>query len=344
MSEILKELETRVARTYRGGMLLEKFLGKPDPKDSDFPEDWISSFIEAKNKEYIKNEGITRIETESGIKLITDAVSPSDFGEGRNDSGVLIKYLDSSERLGIQVHPTKEYSKKYFGTPYGKTECWHILGTRKINGEPACIYIGFKENVTKEIFKELFIKQDIPGILECMHKFEVHPGDTVLVKAGLPHAIGAGCFLLEIQEPTDYTMRAERLTVGGETLTDRQMHYGLGFDKMLECFNYNGLSREAIKDTVFISPEKQVLEDKTITTLVGYDSTACFKLVKARITDSFMKFDSFVTIISLSDGGFIKHNGQTEKLKKSDKWFIPANCADLRFVNADLLICYPPKK
>ena len=104
----LKELETRVNRTYRGGKLLDEFLGKENPCDSFLPEDWISSFVEAKNKNYIQNEGITRIETEDGEKLITEWVKKEHFGEGRETPGVLIKYLDSAERLGIQVHPTKE--------------------------------------------------------------------------------------------------------------------------------------------------------------------------------------------------------------------------------------------
>lgn len=42
-------------------------------------------------------------------------------------------------------------------------------------------------------------------MLAGMQKYPVHPGDTILIEGGMPHAIGAGCFLVEIQEPTDYT-------------------------------------------------------------------------------------------------------------------------------------------
>lgn len=49
--------------------------------------------------------------------------------------GVLVKFLDSAERLPIQVHPDKEKAKILFHSGYGKTEAWYILDGRKIHGE-----------------------------------------------------------------------------------------------------------------------------------------------------------------------------------------------------------------
>ena len=48
MKGIIKECETRLRRTYRGGALLDVFLGRQHGTDGFFPEDWISSFVEAK--------------------------------------------------------------------------------------------------------------------------------------------------------------------------------------------------------------------------------------------------------------------------------------------------------
>ena len=42
-----------------------------------------------------------------------------------NTPGVLIKMIDSKERLTVQVHPDRETAKRLFGSPFGKTECWH---------------------------------------------------------------------------------------------------------------------------------------------------------------------------------------------------------------------------
>lgn len=342
-NKILKQLETRVARTYSGGKLLDEFSGNPNPADTQYPEDWISSFVAAKNKIVTKNEGITRVETADGVKLITEVVEKSDFGNGRTDAGVLIKYLDSAERLGIQVHPTKEFAKNNFGVPYGKNECWHILNTRRINGENACIYIGFKEFVTREYFKNLFLKQDIRGMLDCLHKFEVNIGDTVLVRGGMPHAIGAGCFLLEIQEPTDYTLRVERTTVGGDILSDNQMHYGLGFDKMLDCFDYTPRTREETKRFCFLTHETSLENGYEKTVLADYRDTPCFKLEKIRAKNAELRFNDFLTLIALSDGNLMCGK-TTLQFKKSDKFFVSAAAKKITLNNAEVLVCYPPEK
>ena len=326
---------TFVNRTYRGGALLGRFLKIDGATDSFCPEDWISSFVEAKNKRYIENEGITRVVYDGEERLITDAVSISDFGEGRESSGVLIKLLDAAERLGIQVHPTKEYAKKHFGTDYGKTECWYILNTRDTG---ACIYIGFKEHVTKEYFAQLFEKQDIPAMLDSMHKFEVSAGDVILVTAGTPHAIGAGCFLLEVQEPTDYTMRVEKTTVAGESLTPMQIHYGLGEEKMLECFSYSGASLEEVYKRHFL-PVRKVSDNEI--DLVSYDDTACFALKKIEGGEYSACEPHFITAVVLDDGGTLTCDGEVRCPLRGEKYFIGAN-TPFTFCDATVALCYPP--
>jgi len=47
-----------------------------------------------------------------------------------------------------------------------------------------------------------------------------------MIYGGVPHAIGSGCFLMEVQEPTDYTMRVEKMTPGGMTMSDELIHQG----------------------------------------------------------------------------------------------------------------------
>ncbi|MBQ4544462.1 MAG: class I mannose-6-phosphate isomerase [Oscillospiraceae bacterium] len=334
----LKQYETRVRRTYTGGKRLDAFLGKSHCENSFYPEDWISSFCEAKNKEYVKNEGITRVECGGKLQLITDVVSPSDFGKGRSDAGVLIKYLDAAERLGIQVHPTKEYSRKHFNSEYGKTECWYVLGA----ADSACVYLGFKPEVTREKFKDLFNSQDIAGMLEAMHRFDVHEGDVILVTGGMPHAIGEGCFLLEIQEPSDYTMRAETTTVSGLVYTPEQIHYGVGYENMLDCFDYTPKNREEIIDAHFLKGNVSNEATYAKHTLISYLDTPYFALDRITCQKYTLNEDSFVTVIALSSGNMIYKDEKTE-LCRGDKYFISANCDDVVFKDADILICYPPK-
>lgn len=62
-----------------------------------------------------------------------------------------MKYLDSAIRLPVQVHPTKEFSAKNFGSPYGKTEAWLILAKRDDNAK---LYFGFKDKINLDTLKE----------------------------------------------------------------------------------------------------------------------------------------------------------------------------------------------
>ena len=336
MKDVLVQSENRVNRTYTGGKLIDEFLGKQSPADSSKPEDWISSFVEAKNKEYLEKEGLSRVKLNGEEYLLSDIIKAEDFGEGRSESGVLIKLLDSAERLGIQVHPTPEFSKKHFGTNYGKTECWHILKTREESD--ACVYIGFKKGISEAKWRELFDKQDINGMLGCLHRFSVKPGDTVLVRAGTPHAIGAGCFLLEIQEPSDYTMRVETTTVRGEKLTPMQISYGLSTDALFECFIYEGLSESDARDKYFL---KARVSGNTHT-LVDYSDTPCFALDK--ITgEGEIRTDCFSTVIALSDGE-LTVDGKAVKFKKADKIFIRYGNSRISVKADGAIICYPPKK
>lgn len=339
MKHLIRQLPTFVTRTYRGGKVLGEFIHLDAPADSFTPEDWISSFKEAKNPVYIENEGISRVMVNGEEKLITEVVEPADYGRGRTDSGVLIKFLDSAERLGIQVHPTREYAARVLSSPYGKTECWHILATREMDGEKAAVYLGFREHVTREYWKELFDKQDIPGMLNALHRFEVEPGQTILVTGGMPHAIGAGCFLLEIQEPSDYTMRTEKITLAGAKLTPQQVHYGVGEELLMECFDYTPRTREDIINTFFLGDREG--QNGEIH-LVTYDDTPFFALDRVDGAHYSATSPDCITVVIVRDGGTLTVGAETTALSRGDKFFIPAN-TPFSLDGAYALLCYPPK-
>lgn len=337
MSGIIKECETRVRRTYRGGALLDAFLGRQRGTDGFFPEDWISSFVEAKNREYVPNEGITRLEDG---RLITDAVGGGMFGQGRTEPGVLIKLLDSSERLGIQVHPTDAYAKKLFGSACGKTESWHVLSTRRINGEEPKVYLGFKPGLTRELWAEYYRTQNVSAMMNALHEIPVKPGDTILVAGGTPHAIGGGCMLLEIQQPSDYTMRCETTPLSGVPYTPAQIHYGAGEQAMLDCFSYTPMTRAELERRYILRPRASAGDGWERLDHITYADTPCFALSELRGSFTVQE-RCFVTLISLC-GGRLWSAGREYALCRGDKFFVPAGvgvrCADSR-----MLICYPPE-
>lgn len=339
MKSFIKQCPTFVKRSYRGGKTMGEFLHLTAAEDGFTPEDWISSFHEAKNPVYVENEGISRVIVDGRERLITEVVEVEDYGRGRTDSGVLIKFLDAAERLGIQVHPTREYAARVLSSPYGKTECWYVLGAREVNGEKAAVYLGFREHVTKEYWRELYDKQDVRGMLDAMHRFEVEAGQTILVSGGMPHAIGAGCFLLEIQEPSDYTMRTEKTTLAGVTLPPERIHYGVGDDLLMDCFDYTQRTREDILKHFFLKPR---MGENGETELVTYDDTPYFALGRVDGGTYSTISPDCITVVVIEDGGTLTAGEQTASLSRGDRFFIPAN-TPFRFENARVLLCYPPK-
>lgn len=112
---------------------------------------------------------------------------------------LLVKFLFTSQKLSVQVHPDDAYAKKHHDS-LGKTEMWHILAA-----EPgAKVAAGFKEPLTRVQLKEAALSGEIVDRLQW---FDAAPGDTFFIPARTVHAIGEGLTLCEIQQNSDITYR-----------------------------------------------------------------------------------------------------------------------------------------
>jgi mannose-6-phosphate isomerase len=115
------------------------------------------------------------------------------------DLPLLAKYIFTSERLSIQVHPNDEQARAR-GLAQGKSECWYIL-----DAEPdATIGLGLKQEISAEELRSAALDGSIEGLIEWK---PVSAGDFFFVPAGTIHAIGAGISLLEFQQNSDVTYR-----------------------------------------------------------------------------------------------------------------------------------------
>jgi mannose-6-phosphate isomerase len=107
---------------------------------------------------------------------------------------LLVKFLFTSEKLSVQVHPPDSLSGP------GKTEMWHVL--RAAPG--ARVALGFERSLSRDEARAAAISGEIEGMLRW---YAAQPGDTFFVPAGTVHAIGAGLALCEIQQYSDVTYR-----------------------------------------------------------------------------------------------------------------------------------------
>lgn len=118
---------------------------------------------------------------------------------GGGDLPLLTKYIFTSERLSIQVHPSDDQARAH-GLGSGKEECWYIL-----DAEPgATLGLGLKRQVTREVLRTAALDGSIEDLIDWR---PVKAGDFFYVPAGTVHAIGGGLSLLEFQQNADVTYR-----------------------------------------------------------------------------------------------------------------------------------------
>lgn len=118
--------------------------------------------------------------------------------DGR-DLPLLVKFIFTSDRLSIQVHPddTQAVAK---GLLRGKEEIWYILDC-----EPgATLGIGLTAPMTPN---QLRAAAQNGALERWMDWKPVQPGDCYFIPAGTVHAIDGGITLAEIQQNADVTYR-----------------------------------------------------------------------------------------------------------------------------------------
>jgi mannose-6-phosphate isomerase len=224
---------------YLGGAQIEAFRGastsSTQPSERA-PEDWIASTV-SKHGDSGVGDGATTMPDGRLLREAVAADPQSYFGAahvarfGANPA-LLVKLLDAGERLPVHCHPDREFAGAHLGSAFGKTEAWIIIGTP---GPDPHVYLGFNRDVEAGELAEWFETQDSAEILSAMNRVPVGTGDAIFVPAGTPHAVGAGVFIAELQEPTDFSVMLEWRDFGLSDRRDGQL--GMSAELSLQCFN-----------------------------------------------------------------------------------------------------------
>ncbi len=347
LSEPIFFNRNRVYRIYTGGKPYKEIFndGYDDGSDNFFPEEWVASKVKAINPKYFgKRDGVSVVK---GTDIYFDDLLKNYPAEllGNRKYDCLVKFLDSAVRLPFQVHPTKEFSKKHFNSPYGKTEAWLVVGARP----NAKLYFGFKEKLTKDELSLLEerseTERDIMGNL--LNGVDVKVGDVWLIKAGLIHAIGAGCTIIEIQEPTDFTIQPERWC-SDYHISYEEEYIGLEKSVALDSINFD-IYGEKAKEFASVYPKttintKQYKKEELIT----YNDTPCFALNRHSLSGGSFKLNYAPSVYICLDGNAeIMGENYNKHIKKGDYFFLPyvaENKFSIFSSNAVLLECLPSKQ
>lgn len=136
---------------------------------------------------------------------------------------LLVKFLDASEHLSVQVHPSPEYARAH-PDAHLKTECWYVM--EAVPG--SVIYKGVKPGVTRERFEAALRAGRGEGVVGLLDAAPAVVGDCHNLPSGTVHALGAGVLVAEVQTPSDTTFRvydwaAEYGRVGRELHVERAL-------------------------------------------------------------------------------------------------------------------------
>ncbi len=216
--------QSLLKRIRWGGSRLGSVLQKPIGDEGDYAESW--EFSDYGVDQSVVNGGpfdgkaLGEIVSEFGTDL---------FGRhaGLDQSPLLVKFLDASDRLSVQVHPDDTLAELFSPGENGKTESWVI-----IDAEPgAVIYAGLKPGVDSVQLQEHLADGTVE---ECIHTIPVKAGDCVLIPAGTVHAIGEGILLAEVQQMSNITFRLHDWGRVGADGQPRELH----ITESLKCIDF----------------------------------------------------------------------------------------------------------
>ena len=330
-------------RVYKGGKLFHDFFGDENV-DGNLPEEWVASGVRAMNKNSVsEQEGISKVRgQEVYFDWLLKNYKEEMLGD-RQSFDILVKMLDSAIRLPAQAHPDKAFSRKYFNSNYGKTESWLVIATR----DDAKIYFGFKEGVTRENFVSVIERSaSEKGIMTTLlNELPAKKGDVYLIPAKMVHAIGYGCLILEVQEPTDFTVQPEEWC-GDYHLSEYEMYLGLNKEAALDCFDFSVQGEASVE----LGRKAPQAFDKTYSycseKLIGYEDTTCFAVNRHTVSKGSMLLKNAPAVYIVTEGtGVVKNGSFQQELQKGDYFFLPfaakGSCSVAAEGEIELVECLP---
>ncbi len=247
-----------------GARRLEGLVGKTLPGSDAIGESWELADLE--NGQSVVSCGPSKGKTLGelvgawGEKLLGGAK----LFEGRFP--LLIKFLDASEPLSVQVHPDDAMAASRGGACRVKNEAWYVVDAEA----DGCIYRGFKAGVDAAGLRAAIEAGTVEAVL---NRIPVRKGHAYYLPSGTIHALGAGVTVAEVQTPSDMTFRFfDWGRVDPSTGVGRELHV----EDALSCVSFSPVPLETE------SPQHLASVWTAITSLIRCES---FVIERVRIVE-----------------------------------------------------------
>ena len=243
---------------------------------------------------------------------------PLQIMDGKPELPVLIKLIDATQNMSVQVHPDDAYALQHENS-LGKTEMWYVLKAE----EGASLIFGFNQDMEEEQVRKALADGTVGKYL---NRVQVRKDDVFFVEAGTVHAIGAGVVMAEIQENSNLTYRLydyERADKDGNL---RELHVEKALRVMnrqssaiprqpMRVLRYRrGCAGELLTRCKYFQVERLLL------------NTAIYRLPVDYQTGS----NSFHVLLCIEGEGYLSGEGFGLEFIKGDCMFVPAGSIPLK--------------
>ncbi len=287
-----------------GGQDIRPFKGL-EANDQKIGESWEISHVDGNlsvvDEGYLKGKNIEELIEIYGERLLGKSVKER-FG---TRFPLLIKFIDAKDNLSIQVHPDDKLAKARHNS-FGKTEMWYVVKA----SDDAKLFSGFSKQSSPEDYVKR-IEDD--SIMDVLAEYKVKSGDVFFLPAGRVHAIGAGCFVAEIQQTSNITYRIYDYNRKDKDGNTRELHT----EEAKDAINYE------VKDTYRTDYESK--KDEAVHLVTSeYFKTNLLELSKDMDRD-YSNIDSFKIFICMEgEAILVDENGYRKAIKQGQSVLIPA--------------------
>ena len=287
-----------------GGSDITKFKNI-EPIQEGIGESWEISGVQGDisiiENGHLAGTSLQTLLSESREQLVGSEVYHK-FG---NKFPLLIKFIDAQDDLSIQVHPDDKLAGERHNS-FGKTEMWYVVKA----APGAYLYTGFEKEISPNEYEKSI---EDNSFTDSLKKHMVKEGDVFFLPAGRVHAIGAGCFIAEIQQTSNITYRIYDYNRKDAQGNSRELHTELAKD----AIDFK------LYDTYKTEYKKELNKPVELVTC-PYFTTNLLELNEFTKRDYSQK-DSFVIYMCLEGSlNLVDNKGNTLHIERGESLLIPA--------------------
>lgn len=288
-----------------GGRRLANLLSKPLPPNEPVGEAWLLSDRDDQpslvSNGLLSGYTITQLLQEFPTEMMGSRAQHFDRFP------LLLKFLDCTEVLSVQVHPS-DAQKQYLPVGnMGKTEAWVVLET----APGSRMYAGVTPGTDAENLREAIADHTVA---DKLYSFEPKVGDGIFIQAGTVHTMG-GALVFEVQENSDVTFRLyDWDRTDAKTGQPRQLQV----EEAIACIDFNQINIDPV------APTPDALEPETKEQLFDCEH---FALWRIKNDNEFQvgATDEPRVLVCVDGEGFLDHGGSIYRVEKGNVILLPAS-------------------